>query len=301
MRIALLICVVLLKVLPAYADKAPEVFSEVISVDAKKREVKITHDNNTPWNVDDIVCITREQKDIGCGTVIDSNGDLATVQMTSQSEEVLKQEMADSSGEYLQLSFDYPLPEKGDSVRLVEKNSTSEIRKLASELKSKKEFGGEPLPTNIYDHLKVEPPFQSMSNLTAGFTLLFPTLEYQQTVTSHSALGLMPTFMNYSVNDGVVKGTGLFLNYHFYSDGPLYGYWAKVGAGIYGLSYSYKSNEEKNVVPALSFTVGKRLFKTECLNFGFGAGGQYLFSKTQTGLSFAGFIPSLVVDMGFAF
>jgi len=71
--------------------------------------------------------------------------------------------------------------------------------------------------------------------------------------------------------------------------------------GIYGLTYQFNGKEDGNVVPAVSAMLGRRLFKNNHLNFGFGAGAQYIFASTQTGMSFSGFVPSLVVDVGFAF
>ncbi|MFM8315724.1 MAG: hypothetical protein ACKOA8_15700 [Deltaproteobacteria bacterium] len=301
MKKGLLLFVFLFSNLYLQAQDSVSLYSEVISINAKEKTLKITHDNSAPWTVDDSVCVTRASKDIACGIVISTEQDLATVQINSQLEEVNQDTAADSEGNYTQLTFDYPTPQKGDSIRLVDKSPSVGIRDLASELKSNQEFGGDKIPVKVYDHLKIPAPFVPESNLTAGFNLLFPTVEYQQTFTDHSAVGVMPIFMNYSVGDGSIKGSGCFFNYHYYSEGTLQGYWGKVGLGIYGLTYNYQTKEDGNVVPALSVMVGKRLFKNNNLNFGFGAGGQYIFASTQTGLSFNGFIPSLVVDVGFAF
>jgi hypothetical protein len=283
------------------AQTPSQIYSEVISVNAKDKTLKITHDNSARWSVDDSVCVTQENKDVACGVVIAIDDELATVQLLQQTEEVTQETADDSESEYLQLTFNYPRPQKGDSVRLVEKSPSQGIREIASDLKSNQEFGGNKINNKVYDHLKLAGPFMPESNITGGFNLLFPTLEYQQTFNEHSAIGVMPIFMNHSVGDGTLKGSGCFVNYHYYSEGPLVGYWGKVGLGIYGLTYQYNGKEDGNVVPAVSAMVGRRLFKSDNLNFGFGAGAQYIFASTQTGLSFNGFVPSLVVDVGFAF
>lgn len=287
--------------LKIHAQEAKLFYSEVISINHKDRTLKITHDNSSPWSIDDSVCVTQDQKDVACGIVVATDPELATVQITSQNEDINTENASDSEGNYVQLTFHFPEPQKGDSVRLVDKSPSGGIRDIASALKSNQEFGGDKLNTKVYDHLKANAPFLPESNLTAGFNFIFPTIEYQQTISAHSAIGVMPIFMNYSVSDGSLKGTGCFINYHFYSEGSLLGYWGKAGLGIYGLNYSYAGKEDSNVSPAISVMVGKRLFKNDHLNFGFGAGGQYVFASTNTGLDFNGFIPSLVIDVGFAF
>jgi len=283
------------------AQTPSHIYSEVISVNTKNKTLKITHDNSAFWSVDDSICVTQENKDIACGVVIAVDEELATVQLLEQTEEVKSETADDSESTYLQLTFNYPRPQKGDSVRLVEKSPSLGIREIASALKNNQEFGGSKINNKVYERLKLTGPFMPESNITGGFNLLFPTLEYQQTFSDHSAIGVMPIFMNYSVSDGALKGTGCFVNYHYYSEGPLIGYWGKVGLGIYGLTYQFNGKEDGNVVPAVSAMLGRRLFKNNHLNFGFGAGAQYIFASTQTGMSFSGFVPSLVVDVGFAF
>lgn len=284
-----------------WAQEPKQFYSEVISVDNKNRTLKITHDNKQPWTVDDSVCITKDGKDVACGIVTQTDQELATVLLTSQTEEVNQETASDAEGNYVQLTFSFPLPEKGNSVRLVDKSPSFGIREISSQLKSNHEFGGEKLNNKVYDYIKANGPFNPEGNITAGFNLLFPTVEYQQTISEHSAIGVMPIFMSYSVSDGSVKGTGCFINYHYYSEGTLLGYWGRFGLGVYGLNYKYGRKEDSNVTPAVSAIFGKRLFKNDHLNFGFGAGAQYIYPTTQTGLAFNGFIPSLVVDIGFAF
>jgi hypothetical protein len=278
-----------------------QVFSEVVSVNNKEKTLMITHDNSNPWTLDDRVCVIQEDKDIACGIVVSVDSELATVKLLSQTEEIAQATAQDSSGEYIQLTFDYPNPKKGDSVRLVDKNPASAIRQLSSELKKGNEFGGEKISSNIYDHLAVTPAFVPESILLGGINFIFPTVEYQQTTTEHSSVGVSPIFMNYPVSDGTIKGTGCFVNFHHYSQGHFSGYWLKTGLGLYGLSYKYKGKEDDNVVPAITASFGKRIFKNEHLNFGFAAGGQYLFASTKVGMSFSRFIPSLILDIGFAF
>lgn len=282
--------------------RTPEIFSEVISTDLKKKEFTITHDNSAPWELNDRVCITRNKKDIACGIVISADKELATVRISSQLEDISEDKTSDPSGEYIQLTFDFPVPEKGDFVRLVDKNPKSTIRQLTSALKSDNEFGGEKNTTSkVYDHLTVYEPLEPESLITGGVNLFFPTLEYQQGFSKHSSVGIMPIFMNYSVADGSIKGTGLFFNYNYYSEESFSGYWLKAGLGLYGLTYSYNGNEDSHVTPALALSVGRRIFKNKTLNFGFGAGGQYVFPNTNTGLAFGGFIPSIILDVGFSF
>lgn len=283
------------------AQDQTQVFSEVVSVNNKEKTLMITHDNSNPWTTDDRVCVTQDEKDIACGVVISLDSELAKVKLSSQIEEIAKATAQDSSGEYLQLTFDYPTPKKGDSVRLVDKNPAAEIRQLSSELKTADEFGGEKISSKIYDHLAVTPAFAPKSIVLGGINFLFPTLEYQQTTTEHSSVGVSPIFMNYPVGDGTIKGTGCFVNFHHYSQGHFSGYWLKAGLGLYGLTYKYQGSEDANVVPAIAASFGKRIFTNEHLNFGFAAGGQYLFASTKVGLSFSRFIPSLILDVGFAF
>ncbi len=301
MKKGILIVAALLWATDLKAEEPAQTFSEVVSVNLKEKVIRVTHDNSSRWTLDDSVCITRDKKDIACGIVIATDNELATVQILSQSENVSTDNASDSAGDYVQLTFEFPNPQKGDSVRLIDKSPSIGIREIASELKAEKEFGGKQIITNVYDHLTLQPPFMPESNLSGGVNLIFPTLEYQQTISDYSAIGVMPIFMNYSVGDGAVKGTGCFVNYHHYSDGNLNGYWVKAGLGLYGLSYSYQSAEDSGIAPAISASFGKRIFKNENLNFGFGAGAQYIFAKTNTGLSFGGFIPSIIVDVGFAF
>jgi len=283
------------------AHEQSQIFSEVVSVNNKEKTVTITHDNFNPWTLDDQVCVTQDNKDIACGVVVSTDPELATVKISSQTEEIAKAVAEDNSGEYLQLTFDYPNPKKGDSVRLVNKNPSLEIRQLSSELKTSTEFGGEKISSKIYDHLAVPPAFVPESILLGGINFIFPTVEYQQTMTERSSIGVSPIFMNYPVSEGKIKGTGCFVNYHHYSQGHFSGYWFKAGLGLYGLNFKSQSSEDNKVVPAITSSFGKRFFKNEHLNFGFAAGAQYLFASTKVGMSFSRFIPSLILDVGFAF
>lgn len=302
MRRGVLLFLILLLNFQIEGKRAPELFSEVVSTNLKKKEFTITHDNSAPWELNDRVCVNRKKKDIACGIVISADKEIATVRITSELEDLTQDSLADSAGEYIQLTFDFPVPEKGDFVRLVDKNPKSKIRQLASALVSNNSFGGEKKETSkVYDHLTVYEPPEAESLITGGLNLFFPTLEYQQSFSKHSSVGIMPIFMNYSVADGSIKGTGLFFNYNYYTEESFSGYWLKTGLGIYGLNYSYNGNEDSHVTPAIALSVGRRIFKNKSLNFGFGAGGQYVFSNTNTGLAFNGFIPSIILDVGFSF
>ncbi|MSP18603.1 MAG: hypothetical protein EXR74_03415 [Bdellovibrionales bacterium] len=289
------------------AQEPAKFFSEVRSSDSNEKTLKITHDNSAPWKLEDSICVTRDKKDIACGIVIATDTQLATVQISFEAEEMLRDEISNETGDHLQLTFNFPFPEKGDAVRLVDRNPKLNIRQLASELRvidSFKETGATSSNTATstpYNHLKTTKSFLPTSNLTVGFNLIFPTLEYQQSFSDHSAVGVMPLFMNYSVGEGSLKGTGCFFNYHYYTEDPFNGYWGKTGLGIYGLTASYNGIEDSNIAPAIGASFGRRFFKNKNLNFGFAVGGQYLFASTNTGLPFSGFIPSLIVDIGFAF
>ncbi len=289
------------------AQEPPEFFSEVRSSDSKEKTLTITHDNSAPWGIEDSICVTRDKKDIACGIVTATDTQLATVQIFFEAEELSRDEISNETGDHLQLTFNFPFPEKGDAVRLVDRNPKLNIRQLASELRvidSFKETAGtisNAGTSTPYNQLITTKPFLPTSNLTVGFNLIFPTLEYQQSFSDHSAVGVMPLFMNYSVGEGSLKGTGCFFNYHYYTEDPFNGYWGKAGLGIYGLTASYNGTEDSNVAPAIGASFGRRFFKNEKLNFGFAVGGQYIFTSTNTGLAFNGFIPSLIVDIGFAF
>lgn len=301
MKYGLLFIATVASMTTLFSQEAASIFSEVVSVDLHEKTLQITYDNSNPWTIDDSVCITRDRRDIACGIVTKTNEELATVQLLTTSEEVSQDQKSDKGGDYIQLTFEFPIPKKGDAVRLVDKSPSLGLRNLASELKTNREFGGEPIRSKIYDHLTAPPPFAPSSNMTAGVNLIFPTLEYQQTFNARSAVGVMPIFMNYSVSEGKLKGTGCFVNYHFYSEGNLRGYWAKAGLGIYGLNYAYKNSEDSGIAPAIAGSVGRRIFQNQNVNFGFAAGAQYIFARTNTGLSFSGLVPSLIIDLGFAF
>ena len=286
--------------------------SEVVSVDAKKPLLFLSLDKITPLEKADQICVIRKKKDIACGEVISINAKYAVANYSINKEEIKKSLKNTKKELIIELDFSYLTPEVGDPIRILSKDPKKSIRALASELVGVNIFGGDVISEkkqqeldSTIEKMEAAKPFIPVSILTLGMNYVFPTFQYQQAITKKWGLGIMPTYMNYALTEGSLKGLGTFFTYNRYGTSPFNGFWWQFSIGIYNLTATYMNQPGSSLyAPAVLGTVGWRFSWKERMNFGFGLGSQYLLTSKNpggTGLVFNGIIPALVFDAGLAF
>lgn len=286
--------------------------SQVTGVHSSHLYVAVSQDKDAPFEQDDRLCITQNAMDIACGDVMEVRQNQAIISLDFQKESFSSKKKNTPSEKIIELTFHYPVPHKGDGVRLVSKNPKRTIRQLTSELVASNRFAGEIISEvreeeleEAIRRLEASKPFKPISVLSLGMTWLFPTMQYQQAMSPRWGAGLSALYLNQNVGEtGNLKGPGLFVTYNHYHGGPLNGVWWQIGAGGYHLEAAYQGNVGKSYQPALSALVGWRCSWKNKVNLGLGGGGQFLpaaNNAAQTGISFNGFLPSAAMDVGIIF
>jgi hypothetical protein len=142
-----------------------------------------------------------------------------------------------------------------------------------------------------------------MSDISIGLSYIFPTIQYQQNLIANLATGVLVSYMDVPVGNGSLHGFGGMLTLNSYGQEPFRGPWFQLGAGLYSLSSTSGGVSSSYTSPAMLTNVGWRWLWDTGVNFGFGVGVQYLFNAKPAGssLDFSGLLPSIALDLGFAF
>lgn len=141
------------------------------------------------------------------------------------------------------------------------------------------------------------------SNVTLGVTYIFPMAQYQQALNDNFTAGVMASILSTPVSNGSLSGVGGYFTLNAYSIEPFHGAYVQLGVGIYSLDGNVNNQNTNYASLAGIGNVGWRWLWESGLNFGFGVGVQYLFQPKPSGnaLDFGGLLPSVAMDLGFAF
>jgi hypothetical protein len=285
--------------------RAVAIAPEVVHVYPNRPWVAVTHDEQTPWERGDQLCLYREgmEGEGACGEILFVNQRVAIAKLTSYQNSHQKKEGSSKSETYVEISFNMYSPELGDTARLTGRDPKRAIEELARNLASQKNFGGESLVKVKKPEWKKPPetPPTSVASLGLNFTSFF--MQYQQTITVHSAIGVRGIYLNQNIGEGNAKGIGGFITYDYYSEEDMKGVWVEGALGLYRLRATNGGTGSDFYAPCLNSTIGWRLVWRDHLTFGFGIGVQYLLASNfrQLGMDFTGILPSVIFDFGLHF
>jgi|GEM_PF-1481403 len=295
--------------------------SEVIDYNKELRTLKVTQ-KRPRWKSDDQLCVIRNQARIACGQVNELDGPQAIARIGFLKAKTIQQDGPQS----VQLIFSHEYPAQGDHVILTESGEPKSLRpsddpatrayqneSLIEDSLARSYFYHSRRPASI-DELSMTPNGSTsaqairsnptpLSSVNLGINFVFPTIQYQQMFSRHSATGLMPIYLSAPAGDGGVSAWGLFAAYHYYSWRPFEGFWIQAAVGFYSLTATLNQISDQTYSPAVMSTLGWRWRWNNGVNFGFGAGVQKLIvsAPSTINLQFSGLFPSIVMDMGIAF
>jgi hypothetical protein len=294
--------------------------AHVIKVFSDRPEIILSQDKERPWIVGDRVCIYHQNQEVGCGNIVRTLPKRAYCVLKDQHDTLKKKTVTDnSSSTYLELVFGAMVARQGDRVELTsfenpipDSETTKEIVDGLNGLRRKPAMEGslegkDDLLLTLDDE-KVDQDERllyhgNLSDLTVGLNYIFPTIHYQQAVWDHVTVGLMPIYLSTPTGSGSLSGVGGYLTLNYYGLEPFRGLWIQTGGGVYSLNTTVAGTGYSYFSPAAVGTVGYRWYYESGLNFGFGVGVQYLFTSnpSDVSLDFSGLLPSIAMDIGFAF
>jgi len=256
--------------------------AEVIFVDVNAGAIGVSQNEAAPFHEGDVLCALKNNKPTLCGKV----------GMLLGSGVVLRF----GNSIYLPSMSVDRLPKVGDKV--IAKRSV---------LESKNEV----LATDPNPEEKVDKKDQkTYHNFTFGVLWpkpIQPSAQYQFGFAKNFAIGLAFHVLRQEIGAGTMGAFGTTLNFHFYSKNRFEGIWLQTGVGIYGVNAKVNQHGEKSRYrfssPAVMGTLGYRFKFDSGINIGVAAGGQYLsrWEELIPAQKFSGFLPSLVIDVGFSF
>ena len=290
---------------------------KILNLDLSRNEVIVTNDDTRKLEDGDRICFYRRNIEIACGLVVSTSPFDSTVKLTSPGESLraAKTEKDSASESYVELVFEKVELERSDRAEFkgsIEKTPTDLTNKtlleglvqLRRSVASSRDnlYGKEDLLKEVetkvlayddsYNH-------RLLSNVSAGFNYIFPTVSYQQAVWDNLVLAINPILINTPGGSGTVSGYGMYLTMNHYGLEAFHGDWLQFGVGFMKLN----SAGVDWTTPAVIGTAGWRWFWDDGLNFGLGLGAQYLLTSTPAtaNIDFPGILPCLILDLGFAF
>lgn len=315
MRTRLLLIVLLLGLHPVAGWS-----TNILEVRPDSQEIVISHEPDRNWNLLDRVCFFRESIEVACGEVTFTNPKNAVVTIRKIREGLTKRESKESKTEsYVELEFGRDKVKNNDRVeRFVTPSQDDDseaqsiveglvqLRRAASEgrdkLEGKEDLKIENKPaTEDLDERYMG--HGCMSNISLGLNYIFPAVQYQQAVTNTVTIGVLPMYLSTPTGNGALTGLGTYLTMNRYSIEPFHGDWMMLGLGFFKLTGTANGVSTDYTSPALILNVGWRWFWDSGINFGFALGFQYMISpKPPSGsLDFSGLLPSIALDIGYAF
>lgn len=240
--------------------------AQVLRVGSSQKILAISHEDFRQFRVRDYVCVTQDGRDVACGTVLKVTPKAAIVKLDSRSQDVAR----------------------GDRVRLAPSGRKPAMALLDS-------VGMDESSGIFHNNLS--------GGISAGINFFFPTVNYQHTVSSEIALGVLPTFFAVSVNDTSVKALGGYLTGNYYGNEYFRGMWIQGGPGLFYFDTVSGEIQESGTAFAFLATAGWRGYWDLGFNIGVAAGFQYI-QEPNIGvveIRSSGFQPLVVLDVGFNF
>jgi len=289
--------------------------ARILGMGNKSDELVISQNSEHPFVARDRLCFYRGDTEMACGSVVRVLRDRAVVRVDSRKDVVREKSRDVASESFVELTFEKARLNGKERIELVEKESMPD-EEVADEtvqgLENLHAANDGERPTRLLDgredlmsEVREDDTRSSrrISNFSGGLNYLFPEIQYQRMANSHVAQGGMLLLMNSSVPNGSVKGLGAYATFTFYKQELFKGPWAQIGAGVFSLSANSGGVQQNYASPAVTFNVGWRWYWASNWNLGLGLGSQWLlYPKPETsGVEFSGVLPSVALDLGFAF
>lgn len=247
-----------------FAGSAAEC-AQVLLVTKNQKLVAISHEAGKEWAINDEICVYHDEREVACGRVVKVRTKAAIVRLDQREAEIVK----------------------GDTA------------------KPRAEGSNEKLQNEFFVRSEFDPhEWFNLRNASLGVNWLSATFHLQQAIASNFAVGLQPVYLlQRPAGNGDLKGLGILLTMNFYERNIYNGFWAQAGGGWYFINglLGGASEELRSIV--LSLNAGWRWRFSSDVNIGLAAGAQYLLKTqfTSFDLGFGGFIPSVVLEIGYVF
>lgn len=291
---------------------------QILNMDLSRDEVVITNDESRKLEDGDKICFYRGTVEIGCGQVIAVTPFDATVKLLTSSSDIhtARTEKNSPTESYVELVFERIEIQKSDRAEfkgaaektqadLTNQTLLEGLVQLRRSVASQRDnlYGKEDLiietEKKILDY-DSNLDHRLMSNIAVGVNYIFPMVSYQQRITDNLILSVSPTLVNTPAGNGNVGGFGTYVTLNHYGIEAFHGDWIQLGAGFMKLT----SGDAHWNSPAILTTAGWRWFFDGGVNFGLGLGLQYFLNRkpaTAASVDFSGLLPSVIMDLGFAF
>lgn len=300
-------------------------------------EITISQEAKRPWELGEKICFHRKSVEIACGEIFKTRTKDATVKISHRRDAISQVQAESKTNSYVEIVFGQASVSTKDVVVADPQNAKRMIATstdpfdhapppmLPSDTdKDDSQAGLEAIPRipasqevvllgkedlmQGSDLLDNDPDHRAigkgvMSDLSVGVSYIFPTLQYQQMLTNHIATGVLASVLSIPVGNGSLRGYGGLLTINSYGLEPFRGPWFQLGAGLYSLTANTVGVDETYTSAAALTNVGWRFLWSSGINFGVGVGAQYLFNPkpANSSLDFSGLLPSISMDLGFAF
>lgn len=311
--VRILILIVALSAMSALAKPI-----QILNMDLSRDEVVVTNDESRKLEDGDKICFYRGKIEIGCGQVISLTPFDATVKLLNHSSDIRTERTEKNSPteSYVELVFEKIELQKNDRAEfkgaaektqadLTNQTLLEGLVQLRRSVASQRDnlYGKEDLMLETEKRiLDYDSNFDHrlMSNVSVGVNYIFPTVSYQQRVLDNIILSVTPTLVNTPAGSGNVGGYGMYVSLNHYGIEAFHGDWLQIGAGFMKLT----SGDAHWNSPAILATAGWRWYFDGGINFGTGVGIQYFLTRkpaTASSVDFSGLLPSVIMDLGFAF
>lgn len=248
--------------------------AQILKIAGSRKMMAITGVNPSSWSVNDGACIERDAANRVCGQVV----------------KILPRGLifsASTANHDFQAGENVTLRRGGRSVASQEYESTN---------------------STVANSRRTSISGLRKNDVSIGVEFIQPTVHYQRAFGNHFALGIMPTYMDFSSLDGTLGGIGAHLTFSYYSKQPFKGWWFMAGLGYYSFTATLNAttttaatSETGSTLSVISGIGYRWLFGRSGWNLGLAGGVQYLANPQTTSLQFSSVLPALTVDVGYAF
>lgn len=242
--------------------------AEVLKVSSNAKLLAVSHDLTRRWQVNDKLCVMKNDKPEVCGTVIK-----------------VKEKFC-----ILKLKKENNLIARGDKV-VFEVSEKKAVILVQPEVVSS-------VPAVLSD------PFHLLSiGGAVGLQIIYPSLHFQRIIEPVFSLGFMPSYLNIQSSTKTLTSVSLLATFNFYPKEFFKEFWIMAAGGIAIMS-TVSGGVEQQAAPFQSLlTIGYRFKLNQQFVIGVAGGVQYLKDPKFVGLDLngTGFQPLGLADFGVNF
>lgn len=151
-------------------------------------------------------------------------------------------------------------------------------------------------------YIDPRPPFDQRA-ISLGVTYLEPLVHFEQGLTRHITLGIMPSFFSMAVGAGHIEGGAYVFSGNYYGNRPYDGAWVNVTLGYSFYTATVGYDQERKGTPVASLSVGWKVLLGRRFTAGATIGGQYFFSTkfSYFDIKWGGLLPVAMIQLGLKF